>query len=313
MPWVSFCISTYRRPEVLSRQLKLLQKQTFSDFEVVISDNDTEFSAKPVVENLNDPRFKYFANFQNIGMIKSFNKSIERSCSEFVVMVTDDDPVEPEFLSIMFDLYVNYPGYSIYAGFERRGKPDLNVEIIRGKDFLTEILDPGKTGSILWSSSVMRKCDALKIGNIPDYGSPHLADHAFTALTGSIQGGVIINKLFSFLSSHDSNFSKFNFHYYVDGCKGFYDTILNTTVNSEDKNIHIKITRKHLGKWFIATMFSARRYYTLNNKDDSKLNEINLCCKRILDFSFMKVYRLKYRIKRFIFFIKNKAGLLKYF
>lgn len=68
------------------------------------------------------------------------------------------------------------------------------------------MLNPDKTPSILWSSCVLKKEDVLRIGKMPDYGSTHLADHALIAMVGSINGGVIINKMYSSLSSHDSNF-----------------------------------------------------------------------------------------------------------
>src|SRR2546422_6918663 len=44
---------------------------------------------------------------------KSFNKSLERSSGEFIVMITDDDPVYPEMLQTLYDLSVNYPGYGL--------------------------------------------------------------------------------------------------------------------------------------------------------------------------------------------------------
>ncbi len=97
--WVSFCISTYKRPELLKQQLALLLTQTFKDFDIVVSDNDPEASANSVCQSLNDNRIRYFHNHDNLGMIKSFNKSIERAETDYIVMVTDDDPIQPEFLS----------------------------------------------------------------------------------------------------------------------------------------------------------------------------------------------------------------------
>lgn len=208
IPWVSFCISTYKRPEILYTQLLLISKQTFTCFEVIVSDNDPEASAGTIVESINDPRFRYFHNEDNLGMIKSFNKSIERSSADFIVMVTDDDPVDIDFLQTFYNLYEAFPDYSIYCGFNRSGKKAGAVEFINKDDFIIEILDPSRTSNFLWSSSVIRKADVVRIGLIPDYGSPHLCDHAFIAMAGSVNGGVIINKMFSSLSKHDSNFNK---------------------------------------------------------------------------------------------------------
>ena len=104
-PWVSFCMSTYKRPELLKTQLSTILKQTFTDFEIVVSDNDPDCSARNTVSGFQDIRLQYFSNVENLGMIKSFNKSIERSSADFIVMVTDDDPVDIDFLQTFYNLY----------------------------------------------------------------------------------------------------------------------------------------------------------------------------------------------------------------
>ncbi len=63
--------------------------------------------------------------------------------------------------------------------------------------------------------------------------------------------------MFSSLSSHDNNFSKFNFNYYVDGCKGFYD-FLAERFNKTGQQENNKIVIKHLHVWFITNMFSLK-------------------------------------------------------
>src|SRR5438128_4067503 len=97
-PWVSFCMTTRRRPDFLLKTLRSIQRQTFQELEVIVSDNDTAGSAKAVVDGLNDPRFRYYRNEEDLGMNASFNRSLAKARGEFVVMITDDDPVYPEML-----------------------------------------------------------------------------------------------------------------------------------------------------------------------------------------------------------------------
>jgi glycosyltransferase involved in cell wall biosynthesis len=306
-PWVSFCISTYKRPEILHTQLKRLSLQTFSDFEVVISDNDPEASAKKVVEDMCDSRFRYFHNAENLGMIRSFNKSIERANTEFLVLVTDDDPVSNDFLETLYKLYIKYPSFSAYCGFKRVGKKDAAIETIVADEFLIEILDPARTTDLLWSSSIVRKADAIKVGMIPDYGSPHLADHAFVSLVGSINGGIVMNKMFSTLYSHDSNFSKFNFEYYIKGCEGFYAFMTSAVKNQVRFEQYKKTIKKHLKNWFIINIFSLKNYYFLSKKPEI-LKEVDLFATTILQLPYMKQARSKYWFKSMTFFIKRKLG-----
>lgn len=307
--WVTFCISTYKRPAILLEQLKLLSRQTFPFFRVVVSDNDPEASAKEVVQSLEDERFRYFHNAENLGMIRSFNKSIERAETDYVVLVTDDDPVQPDFLEEMFKLYQDNPEVSIYCGFIRTNRKEKEVEIISKESFAYEVLNPRRTSNLLWSSAVMRKSDVLKIGSIPDYGSPHLADHAFIVLIGSQNGGVIINKIFSSLTSHDNNFSKFNFNYYIEGCKGFYKTLqASISVRTGDTKTGRAINL-HLGTWFITNVFSLKRYYVIK-KDKEKLIEIQAFADELLCLPYLKNIKFRYFVKNLFFFIKSKLDLL---
>ncbi len=309
-PWISFCISTYKRPEFLTTQIASLLNQTEQLFEIVISDNDPDRSAEPVAKSFFDNRIRYFPNEENIGMIRSFNKSIDRATTEYVTMVTDDDPIEPSFLDGMKRLVMEYPGYSLYGGFIRSGKEEGSVECIDGNTFLEEIIDPSRTSSILWSSCVLRRVDALHVGKIPDYGSPHLADHALMSMTGSVNGGVIINKMYSSLTQHEQNFSKLNLETYITGCDGFYKTLLGHIRQNNLSRNSTGAVKRHLHRWFISCIFNLKRYYMV--KGDAKmLSDVNECAERILTFPFMRGLRTKFIFKTLMLLFKKKLGLLK--
>jgi glycosyltransferase involved in cell wall biosynthesis len=311
MPWISFCISTYKRPEILHKQLLLLLQQTYEDFEIVISDNDPDGSAEKVIEIIADPRLRYFKNRENIGIIKSFNNSIKMAVGEFIVPVTDDDPIDANFLEFFRHLYHQHPGFSIYCGFKRTGKEEGEIEFISRDSFLPEVLDPMKTPNLLWSSTLMRRMDVIKTGSIPDFGSPHLADHAFIVQVGSVNGGVIVNRMFSSLTSHDSNFSKLNFEFYVTGCEGFYHHLVDF-FSDHPKLKHFKrAILNHLARWFIAVTFNLKKYYTITKYNPVLVTKVNDFASEILNLPFMSRYLLRYKTKNLIFKIKRSLHLLR--
>ena len=55
-PWVSFCMSTFKRPVFLKDTIQTILQQSFTDFEIIVSDNDPEQSAEAVVKEINEPR-----------------------------------------------------------------------------------------------------------------------------------------------------------------------------------------------------------------------------------------------------------------
>jgi len=309
MAFVSFCMSTYKRPEILYKQLQLLTQQTFSDFEVVISDNDTEESARNIVESLNDNRFKYYANKTNLGMIKSFNKSIERASSDYIVMITDDDPLDIHFLEEMVPLIEQYPNKSLYCGFLRKSSKANQIEEIKNSDFPVEVLHPKKNPSIFWTNCILCRADVLKVGLIPDYGSPHLADHALLTLVGSINGSVVKNKIYSSHYQHENNYSKGNFDSYYDGCVGFYNFLTNYFKSNKNFDTIEQVIYSHLKHWFISMSFTLRRYF-YKQKNSNKLLEIDEYSNKILALDFMKKTRAIYNAKKIIFIIKASLQML---
>ncbi len=305
IPWVSFCMTTYKRPEFLRKQLQTLAQQTFTDFQVIISDNDPEGSGEVVVREFNDPRVLYFRNEENLGMVKSFNRSLSRARSEFVVMITDDDPVYPDMLMELKKLYDINPELNIYAGFKRVNKNHGQIEMIKPINFPFEILNPSLTENILWSSCIMRRLVVLKNGGFPDYGSPHLADHLMIALCGATSGGLVINRMFSTLSHHDSNFSKTNLDLYYIGCKSFYEFL----TAKLDKAYYIRGNQNaiinHLNVWFVIIIFNLLNFYTYKNYSAQKISEIQELSLKIKKLEFMKSVNYIYYKKYFQFKLKQ--------
>jgi len=233
-PLVSFCMSTYKRPEILKNQLITLLQQEYENFEIVISDNDTEGSGKSAVDAVNDPRIKYQINEVNLGMVKSFNKSVERSSGDYIVMITDDDPAYPHMLSILIELSFKYPEYGVYAGcgdliiendFSQKtlnrnigtnstilkSIPENTELKVSANNFASMYLDGffSKT-YLLWSCSIIRRDIILHIKGMPDYGSEFLTDHAFIIAAASYNGLVYINKSMGGQLIHGGNFG-YNF------------------------------------------------------------------------------------------------------
>jgi glycosyltransferase involved in cell wall biosynthesis len=312
MPWASFCMSTFNRPEFLRAQVGSLLEQTFIDFEIVISDNDPNGSGRTALASFNDERIKYQCNEANVGMVKSFNRSVERARGRYIVMVTDDDPVVNDFLEIFHKIITDNPGYSIYGGLERKNRMAGEMEMIKAADFVVEFLDPDKTSLVLWSSCLFKKEALLQIGKLPDYGGPHLVDHAMLAMAGSIDGALLVNKMYSNIVYHQTNFSKSNFNSYYISCAEFYNLLHAFIKGKPGYQQKERVIIKHLGKWFISFIFGLLNYYgSAKNYNAKNLDEIKEVAERIIQLPFMASYRFKYRVKALILNIKFTLGIKK--
>lgn len=303
-PWVSFCMSTYKRPNFLKAQIEILLQQSFVNFEIVISDNDPLASGKSIVDLFNDVRINYESNSEDLGMIKSYNKSIDRAQGEFVVMVTDDDPVFNNMVEFFYALHKQYPNFSVYCGVKRTTPPET-VEIIDRNNFLSEILDSSLSSELHWSSFLLKRKTLLEIGKLADYGSGHLVDHILISLMGSFDGAVIVNKKFSSIQLHDSNYSKVNFENYYLSSIGFYDTLTNYFIHLPNYKENEKVILKHLRQWFITSFFNLRRFYTFNYPDKLLISDLDKYAQKIMLLPYMKTCNRKYSFKKVVFYLKS--------
>lgn len=315
-PWASFCMSTYNRPKLLRKTLYELQKQTFENFEVIISDNDPDQSAREVVSSLQDNRFKYYANCENVGMIKSFNKSIERSSGDFIAMITDDDPVYPEMLETLRNLSNKYPEYGIYIGgyntlysdqlFAKVAKAkiginsglrDINLGTIikyESKDFPYYFLGKELSNGLLWSAGIIRREIVIKIGGMPDYGSPTLADCGLLLLAGSQNGLVYINTPLGLRSIHENNFSynEKNLSVLLKAPEGFYKWILSHLSSDINHQSIISPLENYIGREITMQAIFIKKILSLKPlKPDKDFENFK---KALFKIRYFKKWKMKY-------------------
>lgn len=292
---VSFCMSTYKRPELLQKQLSLLLSQTYTNFEIIVSDNDPEGSAKAIVEIVKDNRVVYYKNDFNLGMIGSFNKSFERSKGAYIVMITDDDPAYPDMLTTLLQLTKDYPGYGVYGGcgdliLKNEFVANTMGQKIGTKSTLLENMKVDEVkvmnkaelaGSyfegffsatyLLWSCLIVKREILAGLNGIPDYGSELLADHAYVIATGSAGGFVFINKSFGAQLVHGSNFG-YDFKNlrskYINTPQQFHDYLqLKLSNNLEWEKLEKKSWNFIGRSWVEYSLFI---YKSLSNSKDKK-------------------------------------------
>lgn len=326
MPLVSFCLTTFKRGEVLRNTLKSIQRQSFADFEVIISDNDPEGSGRPFVESLHDERFKYFPNERNLGMKPSFNKSLERSCGEYIVMIADDDPVYHDMLETLVDLKQQYPGYGLYLGgcdwfcshpevsalYKLKvgtnsclsSKHELNhTQAFSPDDFLQLFFTFRLLPHYLWSVGMVRRDIIVNNGGIPDYGTPFLGDYAYLGIMSSHSGCVVINRSLGCQALHQENFGRSQHEQLVTAATNFPAYL-------EERMRHLKewpVIRQQMlrfvGMWLVSHMSFLYRY--------AKNDSLRTAEKEVFDVENMKKYRFKYYLKTRLPFLHDLAVGLK--
>jgi hypothetical protein len=149
-PVVSVVIPTFRRPQLLQRAVESVLAQSFTDWELIVSDDD----AKPDIFSVaflsslaeRDSRIRFVRNPGPRGQVGNFNHALSYTRGTWIKPLYDDDQLDPECLSTMVRAaglvenaaLVTCRAHRVYGGFARRdpGPSHTGVEIIQPRHTL---------------------------------------------------------------------------------------------------------------------------------------------------------------------------------
>lgn len=112
-PFFSIVVPTYNRASDLQFALYCILQQSFSDYEIVISDNCSTDNTENTIFKLKNKKIRYFRNIENIGMILNQKKAIEYAKGEYVFLHGDDDFLlySDSLQKIYKEIIKHNPGY----------------------------------------------------------------------------------------------------------------------------------------------------------------------------------------------------------
>jgi glycosyltransferase involved in cell wall biosynthesis len=316
-PLISFCITTFKRHDYLTKTLESIALQTYTNLEVIVSDNDVEQSGRRVVEGFNDSRFKYFANEQNLGMKKSFNRSLQKSTGDFIVMIADDDPVYPQMLQTLVDLSIKYPSYGMYLGGcnwfctnpkiaslytlkvgmnSCLGNREVDtVDVYSPPDFLKNFFNFNIFPSYLWSTGMVKREILIEKGGVPDYDTAFLGDYAYLSIMASHSGCVVINSPLGHQTIHEQNFGRAQNEQIGRAATNFIKYVSERINHVADWTVVENDLHRFVALWVLTHLAFLKKYYSIfGSTDEVDLGKYE---KEIFNLPLMKPYRLKYFLK----------------
>jgi glycosyltransferase involved in cell wall biosynthesis len=108
-PRVSIGLPVYNGERFLEAALDSLLSQTYTDFELIISDNASTDRTKEIcrVYAVKDQRVRYFRNTKNLGVSANFNRVFQLSSGDYFKWASADDLCKPEHLARCLDVLEN--------------------------------------------------------------------------------------------------------------------------------------------------------------------------------------------------------------
>ncbi|WP_158671900.1 glycosyltransferase family 2 protein [Bradyrhizobium guangdongense] len=97
-PLVTIAIPTFNRSRLLKGCLESALAQSYANIEVLVSDNASTDDTGRVLETFADPRLRVVRQQRNIGLLPNWNACLAAAQGEYIVFLSDDDRIAPNFL-----------------------------------------------------------------------------------------------------------------------------------------------------------------------------------------------------------------------
>jgi glycosyltransferase involved in cell wall biosynthesis len=97
-PLVSVCIPTYRGAAHLAATIESVLLQNFSDYELLIIDDNSPDETDGIVASYRDPRIRYLKNPRNFGPEGNWNRCLEEARGRYFKLLPQDDLLYPDTL-----------------------------------------------------------------------------------------------------------------------------------------------------------------------------------------------------------------------
>ena len=123
-PFISIVLPTRDRADFVPIVLKFLQKQSFKNFEVIVSDNGVnELCLEKIKIFLEDSRFKYKRPNTPLNMTDHWNFAIEGALGEYICIFNEKFFLRKDALQVIYDTYEEYKPDLISWNYEWLSDP----------------------------------------------------------------------------------------------------------------------------------------------------------------------------------------------
>ena len=94
-PLISICIPAYKKPEFVIRAIQSIQKQSYKQVEIIISDDSPNEDIKIAIQSyISELNIKYYHNQPALKSPKNWNNAISLSTGEYFMLLHQDDWLE---------------------------------------------------------------------------------------------------------------------------------------------------------------------------------------------------------------------------
>jgi glycosyltransferase involved in cell wall biosynthesis len=169
---LTIAIPTFNRARLLRRALESALAQTSEQISILVSDNGSTDDTPNVIAQYSDPRLRSIRRETTVTRAQHGAFIFAETITEFILVLSDDDYIEPEFSNEIIKLFDEHPDISFaYTGcidhYDDQALPALvGPRVEPSLDFIAAHYS-GKR-NVSWCACVTRVRDLQKLGPQPD-------------------------------------------------------------------------------------------------------------------------------------------------
>jgi len=218
-PFFSIGVTTYDRPALLKETLESIIRQTFTDFEILVGNDNPGNKLSGELLGIEDNRLSFINHPSNLGELGNMNALLDASRGRYFTWLADDDLYAETFLEdvhralVTFDPPVVFTSYVAGEGDKLEEMPSAggrSGRSLEGCTFLGEYLS--RSLKAIGCYGVFRKECLLQLGGMEKLGhgfSPY-SDNLLTIKSGAFDRVAYLDSPLIFFRTHDLSISYTN-------------------------------------------------------------------------------------------------------
>ena len=214
---VTIAVPTFNRAHLVKSAVDSALRQTHQNLEVLIVDNGSSDNTSQIVGEINDSRVRFIRNECNIGVAGNWQKCVDKSSGDYLLILSDDDVLEPRAISILLEPYlrgipsldIQPSSVSLSIGRSKVILPDGSLvdgpsqnTYLSNNDYISSCL--GGRVAYYPSASLMRLSDVKKLGGFCTDKYKYAIDVVLATRLGSLAGVAFNDNVVVNYRDHDA-------------------------------------------------------------------------------------------------------------
>ena len=177
-PLVTVIVPTIGRPLFIADTIRSVLQQSYSNLQILISDNAPSQATAPLIAGvgIEDPRIDFIEHATRLDFSAHMNACFSHARGEFVMIVSDDDQISPDYIREMVLLMNKEPNVMVALGHQARiTENDRGVlstqtklrpqQIIDGITYLKDTLSGKLQSGVLTNISMFVRLEDIRAIN----------------------------------------------------------------------------------------------------------------------------------------------------